>query len=55
MRADVIDLAIAQDMVNIEWETKGGWVMWHKVFAVMVPRVKSDYDGRSGIVNITGI
>ena len=55
MRADVIDLAIAQDMVNIEWETKGGWVMWHKVFAVMVPRVKSDYDGRSGVVNLTGI
>ena len=55
MRADVIDLAIAQDMVNIEWETKGGWVMWHKVFAVMVPRIKSDYDGRSGINYITGI
>ena len=55
MREDVIDLAIAQDIVNIEWETKGGWVMWNKVYAVMVPRVKSDYDGRSGICYITGI
>jgi uncharacterized linocin/CFP29 family protein len=55
MRSDVIDLAIAQDIVHIEWETKGGWVMWNKVYAVMVPRVKSDYDGRSGILNISGI
>lgn len=55
MTSDVVDLAVAQDIVTIEWNENGGMVSNFKVMAVMAPRVKSDYDGRSGIVHYTGL
>lgn len=55
LNGDVIDLAIAQDIVVVEWETQGGLVQHFKVMAAMAPRVKSDADGRSGIVHYTGL
>lgn len=51
---DVVDLAIAQDVVTIEWETQGGMISHFKVFAAMAPRVKSDDNGSSGVVHYTG-
>jgi hypothetical protein len=51
---DVVDLALAQDIVPIEWETKGGLVQNFIVMCAMVPRVKADADGHSGIVHATG-
>lgn len=55
MSTDVVDLAIGQDIVPVEWETKGGLVTHYKVLAAMIPRVKSDAAGRSGIAHITGL
>lgn len=49
---DVVDLAIAQDTTTVQWSTNGGMVEEFKVMNVMVPRIKSDYDGRSGIVHL---
>lgn len=55
MTSDVVDLAIGQDIVPVEWETKGGLVTHYKVLTAMVPRVKSDQGGRSGIAHISSI
>lgn len=55
LQSDVIDLAIAQDIVVVEWETQGGLVQHFKVMAALAPRVKSDSSGRSGIVHYTGL
>lgn len=44
------DLAIAQDIGTIQWEERGGMVTQFLVFAAQVPRLKSDIDGRSGVV-----
>ncbi len=55
MTSDVVDLAVAQDIVTVEWESKGGMVTHFKVMCCMVPRIKSDYDGRSGIVHYTSL
>lgn len=52
---DVVDLALAQDIVPVEWETQGGFVQHFKTFCAMVPRIKADADGRSGIVHATGL
>lgn len=48
---DVVDLAIAQDIATVQWTSQGGMQEHFKVMAVWVPRVKSDYDGQSGIVH----
>jgi len=54
MQRDVVDLAIAQDIAVVEWDTMGGMVSNFKVMTAQVPRIKSDSAGRSGIVYFTG-
>lgn len=53
LTSDVVDLAIAQDINTVQWETNGGMIQNFKVMAIWTPRVKSDYDGRSGIVHMS--
>jgi len=53
MSRETVDLAIAQDLVVVEWTTMGGFVSWFKVFMVMAPRIKADYNGRLGVVRRT--
>ena len=50
MTRDVIDLAVAQDMVNLEWNNNPMQTMF-KVFTAMVPRLKADKSGQCGIVH----
>jgi hypothetical protein len=52
---DVVDLAIAQNVVTVEWSEMGGMISRFKVMAAMVPRVKSDANGASGIVHYTSL
>jgi uncharacterized linocin/CFP29 family protein len=52
MTRDVVDLAVAQDITTVQWSTNGGMTERFKVMAIWVPRLKSDYDGRSGIVHL---
>ncbi len=54
MSSEVVDLAVAQDISTIEWNTMGGLVRHFKVWAVMAPRVKNDANSASGIVHYTG-
>lgn len=53
MTRDVVDLAVAQDVTTVQWEDRGGMSELFKVMAVWVPRIKKDYDGRSGIVHLS--
>jgi uncharacterized linocin/CFP29 family protein len=50
---DVVDLGIAQDMVVVQWETKGNLVANFKVMTAAVPRVKSDASGACGVAHAT--
>lgn len=52
MTSDVVDMAIAQGVSTVQWAVSGGLQQRYKVMSVMVPRVKSDYDSRSGIVKL---
>lgn len=52
MTRDVVDLAIAQPISTVQWEQQGGMISNYKVMACWVPRVKVDYDGRSGVVHL---
>ncbi len=51
MTPDVIDLAVAQDITTVQWDSLGGMQVHFKVMAAMAPRVKSDDSNNSGIVH----
>lgn len=53
MVRDVVDFAIAQDVTTVQWQTMGGMQENFKVMFVGAPRLKSDFDGRSGITHLT--
>ena len=53
MTSDTIDLAVAQPLMPVEWESKGGLVSNFKILTAMAPRIKPDADGKLGIVHFT--
>jgi uncharacterized linocin/CFP29 family protein len=55
MRRDVVDLAVGLDLTVLEWDQRGGWMLFFKVCTALAPRVKYDAVGGSGIVKATGI
>jgi len=52
---DVVELAVASDMQNVEWESNDGFVTHMKVMASMTPVIKSDDAAQSGVVHMTGL
>lgn len=50
---DIVDLAIAQDITTVQWSNDGGMSEEFKTMAIWVPRVKSDFDGRSGVAHLS--
>jgi uncharacterized linocin/CFP29 family protein len=53
MRKDVVDLIDGMPLQNVQWDTDGGFIHNYKVMTIQVPRIKSDYNGRSGIVKLS--
>lgn len=51
---NVIDLAVAQDVTNLESANALGMTTVFKVLAAMVHRLKADYAGNVGVVHATG-
>lgn len=51
---NVADWAEAMPITLVEWETGDGMTLEFRVMAIATPRVKSDAEGRSGIVYYTG-
>lgn len=51
MTRDVVDMVDGLQPTVIQWDSKGGMQLNFKVMAIMVPRIKADYSGQSGIVH----
>jgi len=49
MTSDVVDMVIGQPPTIIPWTSLDGFSIHNLVMAIMIPRVRSDYDGNSGI------
>lgn len=49
---DVVDLAKAQGITTVNWQVMGGMQERFKVMSVQVPRIKSTFDGESGVVHL---
>lgn len=53
MTSDVVDMVVGFEPTNVMWESHAGMKINCKILAIMVPRLKSDYDGRCGIAHFT--
>lgn len=49
MTNDVVEIINGQPPTVIPWTSLDGFTLYWLVMAIMVPRVRSDYDGQSGI------
>jgi hypothetical protein len=50
MTSDVIDMVVGQRPTVIPWTSLDGFTFHNLVMAIMIPRVRSDYNGDSGVV-----
>ena len=51
MTSDVVRLIQGMGLTNVEWQTEGKFITKYKVLAIQVPQIRSDQNGRSGIVH----
>lgn len=54
LTSTVVDWAEALAIQTLEWASGDGMISHFKVMMVGAPRVKADYDGKSGVVHATG-
>lgn len=48
--SDVVRLVIGMDITTVQWETQGGMRLNFKVMAIMVPQLRADANGNTGLV-----
>jgi len=53
MTNDVVDIVVGQPPTVIPWTSLDGFTIHNIVMGIMIPRVRSDYNGNSGIVHGT--
>ena len=53
MTTDTIRLVRGLGLTNVEWQTEGPFVRHHKVMTIQIPQIRSDHDGKSGLVHLT--
>jgi len=51
MTSDVIRMVIGMDITTLQWESQGGMRLNFKVMAIMVPQLRADFNGQTGIVH----
>ncbi len=49
MTSDVVRIVRGQDPTPIEWEGEGGMVLYFKVMSILVPQIRADFNGNSGV------
>ncbi len=48
--ADVARMVVGMDITTVQWESHGGMQLNFKVMAIMVPQLRSDFTGQTGII-----
>jgi hypothetical protein len=52
MTPDVVRLVRGLGMQNVEWQTEGRFITKYKVLTLQVPQIRSDQNGKTGIVHM---
>lgn len=53
MTSDVTRIVEGMPITTVEWQTEGNMRFHFKVMTIMVPQVRSDQEGRSGVVHLS--
>lgn len=53
LSSDVIEALEGEPLQTVQWDIAGGFQINFKGFAIMVPLIKSDKEGRSGVVHMS--
>ena len=53
MTSDVVRLVRGMGIQNVEWQTEGKFITNYKVMTIQVPQIRSDQNGKSGIVHMS--
>jgi len=53
MTSDVVRLVRGLGLQNVQWKEEGNMVTKYKVLTIQVPQIRSDMNGRSGIVHLS--
>jgi hypothetical protein len=53
MTASTIEAVNGLDIATVQWQTEGGFEIHFKVLCMMLPRIKADYYGNTGILHGT--
>lgn len=53
MTSDVVRLVRGLGIQNVEWQTEGRFITKYKVLTLQVPQIRSDQNGRTGIVHMS--
>lgn len=51
MQNRYMDLAVAADLTTVQWQSGSGFTNHFKSYAAWAPRLKNDFDGRTGIMH----
>lgn len=54
MTADVIEAIQGMPLTTVQWEEQGGMEAMFKVLGIQLPRVRANFNGKTGIVDGTG-
>lgn len=52
MTSDVVRMVTGLPIQNVEWTEEGKFITKYKVLTIQVPQIRSDYNGRTGIVHL---
>jgi uncharacterized linocin/CFP29 family protein len=50
LTSDVIRMVVGMDVVTVQWPSEGGMLMNYKVMCIIVPQLRADHNGNTGIV-----
>jgi uncharacterized linocin/CFP29 family protein len=53
LTSDVVDLAVAQDTIPVQWAEEGGMIIKMRVLTAAVPRIKYDANDACGVAEAT--
>lgn len=51
MTTDVAREVVGMDITTVQWETHGGMNLHFKVMCILVPQIRADFNGNTGIVH----
>lgn len=52
MSRSVVEWVDGMSVQNIEWSSEGGLLHHYKIMGIQLPRIRSDYNGKTGIVKL---